>query len=83
MVVAWMVLFLPRLRRGRNRTIQSTDTKHIYDEAISTTLDGVLDGFNATVLAYGATGCGKTYTYISVQAEWWERAERRESSHWL
>lgn len=25
-------------------------------------LDGVLDGFNATVFAYGATGCGKTHT---------------------
>jgi len=22
----------------------------------------VLDGFNATVFAYGATGCGKTHT---------------------
>lgn len=25
-------------------------------------LNGVLDGFNATVFAYGATGCGKTHT---------------------
>ena len=27
-------------------------------------LDGVLDGFNATVFAYGATGAGKTYTML-------------------
>lgn len=26
--------------------------------------DGVLNGYNATVFAYGATGAGKTYTYI-------------------
>jgi kinesin family protein 18/19 len=25
--------------------------------------DGVLNGYNATVFAYGATGAGKTYTY--------------------
>lgn len=25
---------------------------------------GVLDGFNATVFAYGCTGAGKTYTMI-------------------
>lgn len=27
-------------------------------------LQGVLDGFNATVFAYGCTGAGKTYTMI-------------------
>jgi kinesin family protein 18/19 len=26
-------------------------------------LDGILEGYNSTILAYGATGCGKTYTY--------------------
>jgi len=29
-------------------------------------IDGVMDGFNATVFAYGATGCGKTYTYNKI-----------------
>lgn len=28
-------------------------------------LDGVVNGYNATVFAYGATGAGKTYTYIN------------------
>jgi kinesin family protein 18/19 len=30
-------------------------------------LDSVLDGFNATVFAYGATGCGKTHTILGTQ----------------
>jgi kinesin family protein 18/19 len=25
-------------------------------------IDGVLDGYNGTLFAYGATGCGKTHT---------------------
>jgi kinesin family protein 18/19 len=25
-------------------------------------IDGVLEGYNATIFAYGATGAGKTYT---------------------
>jgi kinesin family protein 18/19 len=28
------------------------------------TLDGVLEGYNASVFAYGATGAGKTYTML-------------------
>ncbi|SCU86560.1 LAMI_0D02652g1_1 [Lachancea mirantina] len=34
----------------------------IYEETTQPLLDAVLDGFNSTVFAYGATGCGKTYT---------------------
>ena len=30
----------------------------------STIIDSVLDGYNATVFAYGATGCGKTHTIL-------------------
>lgn len=42
--------------------MQDASTKEIYDEALSGLLDGLLEGFNSTILAYGATGCGKTYT---------------------
>jgi hypothetical protein len=28
-------------------------------------MNGVLDGYNATILSYGATGSGKTHTYIN------------------
>ncbi|RMD42571.1 hypothetical protein DV735_g2545, partial [Chaetothyriales sp. CBS 134920] len=34
----------------------------VYVETAKPLLDSVLDGYNATVFAYGATGCGKTHT---------------------
>ncbi|EGX48516.1 hypothetical protein AOL_s00080g145 [Orbilia oligospora ATCC 24927] len=34
----------------------------VYEQTTKNLLDSVLDGFNATVFAYGATGCGKTHT---------------------
>ncbi|ABN64574.2 kinesin motor protein [Scheffersomyces stipitis CBS 6054] len=34
----------------------------VYQNTTRPLLDSVLDGFNATVFAYGATGCGKTHT---------------------
>ena len=42
--------------------IKFVDNKQVYEETVSFLIDGVMDGFNATVFAYGATGCGKTYT---------------------
>lgn len=37
-------------------------TPEVYSATAQPLLDGLLDGFNATVFAYGATGCGKTHT---------------------
>lgn len=34
----------------------------VYEATTRNLLDSVLDGYNATVFAYGATGCGKTHT---------------------
>ncbi|KAF3778780.1 Kinesin-like protein [Nymphaea thermarum] len=34
----------------------------IFEECISPLVDGLFQGYNATVLAYGQTGSGKTYT---------------------
>ncbi|ONH69479.1 Kinesin-like protein KIP3 [Cyberlindnera fabianii] len=34
----------------------------VYHNTTRPLLDSVLDGFNSTVFAYGATGCGKTHT---------------------
>ncbi|KAG8691536.1 kinesin-like protein Klp5 [Ceratobasidium sp. 423] len=34
----------------------------VFEGTTKRLLDGILDGFNATVFAYGATGCGKTHT---------------------
>lgn len=41
----------------------------MYEATTRNLLDSVLDGYNATVFAYGATGCGKTHTITgTVQA---------------
>ncbi|XP_048580945.1 kinesin-like protein KIF21A isoform X2 [Nematostella vectensis] len=34
----------------------------IYEKCVKELVEGCLDGYNATVLAYGQTGAGKTYT---------------------
>ncbi|CAD5124620.1 DgyrCDS12889 [Dimorphilus gyrociliatus] len=34
----------------------------IYQEAVAPLVEGIFDGYNATVLAYGQTGSGKTHT---------------------
>lgn len=41
---------------------QDASQETVYQSTTSGLLDSVLDGFNGTVFAYGATGCGKTYT---------------------
>lgn len=38
----------------------------IYMKSTRNLLDGVLEGYNATVFAYGATGAGKTYTMLGI-----------------
>jgi kinesin family protein 18/19 len=40
----------------------NTTQNDVYESTTRGLLDSVLDGFNATVFAYGATGCGKTHT---------------------
>jgi kinesin family protein 18/19 len=48
---------------------ENTSQNDVYESTTKGLLDSVLDGFNATVFAYGATGCGKTHTisYVRVQ----------------
>ncbi|XP_019097872.1 PREDICTED: kinesin-like protein KIN-10B [Camelina sativa] len=38
------------------------NVKQIFDREVSPLISGIFHGFNATVLAYGATGSGKTFT---------------------
>ncbi|KAH7313686.1 P-loop containing nucleoside triphosphate hydrolase protein [Stachybotrys elegans] len=40
----------------------NTTQSEVYEGTTKNLLDSVLDGYNATVFAYGATGCGKTHT---------------------
>lgn len=41
---------------------ENTTQGEVYEATTRSLLDSVLDGYNATVFAYGATGCGKTHT---------------------
>ncbi|MCJ1476231.1 kinesin-like protein Klp5 [Lambiella insularis] len=41
---------------------ENTTQADVYEATTRNLLDSVLDGYNATVFAYGATGCGKTHT---------------------
>lgn len=43
---------------------EDVSQEEIYMKTTKFLLQGVIDGYNATVLAYGATGCGKTYTMV-------------------
>ncbi|ANB14514.1 tubulin-dependent ATPase KIP3 [Sugiyamaella lignohabitans] len=55
-----------RIREHRfvfDRLFDDTATQNdVYCHTTRPLLDNVLDGYNATVFAYGATGCGKTHT---------------------
>ncbi|KAF7331849.1 Kinesin-domain-containing protein [Mycena kentingensis (nom. inval.)] len=41
----------------------------VYSATAQPLLQGVLDGYNATVFAYGATGCGKTHTISGTETD--------------
>ncbi|CAK6973398.1 kinesin-like protein KIF18A [Scomber scombrus] len=41
----------------------------IFESTTKLVLDGVMNGFNCTVFAYGATGAGKTHTMLGSQNE--------------
>uniref|UniRef100_A0A8C5Q9C1 Kinesin-like protein n=1 Tax=Leptobrachium leishanense TaxID=445787 RepID=A0A8C5Q9C1_9ANUR len=41
----------------------------IFQQTTKVILDGVLNGYNCTVLAYGATGAGKTHTMLGTSDE--------------
>lgn len=41
--------------------------EEVFDKSVRSALDGVLEGFNATVFAYGATGAGKTHTMLGAE----------------
>eukprot|EP00929_Paragymnodinium_shiwhaense_P085991 TRINITY_DN4646_c0_g2_i1.p1 TRINITY_DN4646_c0_g2~~TRINITY_DN4646_c0_g2_i1.p1 ORF type:complete len:1172 (+),score=243.89 TRINITY_DN4646_c0_g2_i1:245-3760(+) len=44
-------------------------TRQVYEKTTRFLINGVLQGFNATVFAYGATGAGKTHTMIGSPRE--------------
>ncbi|KAI1077310.1 kinesin-domain-containing protein [Whalleya microplaca] len=64
----------------------------VYEATTKSLLDSVLDGYNATVFAYGATGCGKTHTitgttqmpgiiFLTMQELFEKIADRSDEKH--
>ena len=43
------------------------DTVKVFNLTTQFLIEGVLNGFNSTVFAYGATGAGKTHTMLGNQ----------------
>lgn len=47
---------------------KDTGQIEIFNNTTKHLIDGIIEGYNATVFAYGATGAGKTYTMIGSQS---------------
>ncbi|KAJ7534867.1 hypothetical protein O6H91_12G007600 [Diphasiastrum complanatum] len=43
--------------------------KDVYEKTIGSMVEGVIQGLNATVFAYGATGSGKTHTMAGIEGD--------------
>lgn len=46
---------------------KDTNQVEVFNKTTKFLCDGVLNGYNATVFAYGATGAGKTYTMLGTE----------------
>ena len=86
-------------RRSKDQTFgfdrvfdENTSQAEVYEATTKNLLDSVLDGYNATVFAYGATGCGKTHTitgtiqqpgviFMTMQELFERITERSEEKH--
>lgn len=54
---------------GFDRVFDDNATQQdLFEGTTKGLLSNVLDGYNATVFAYGATGCGKTHTITGTSA---------------
>ncbi len=71
---------------------ENTTQGDVYEATTRGLLDSVLDGYNATVFAYGATGCGKTHTitgtvqqpgiiFLTMQELFEKIADRSDEKH--
>ena len=45
----------------------NTSQKEIYEQCAFSLIESVLEGYNATIFAYGQTGTGKTYTMEGIK----------------
>ncbi|XP_053217579.1 kinesin-like protein KIF18B [Podarcis raffonei] len=66
----------PSKRKGKNLTFafdrvfgESATQAEVFENTTKEILDGVLNGYNCSVFAYGATGAGKTHTMLGSEKE--------------
>lgn len=58
------------LRFAFDRVFDETSTQHeVFESSTKSIIDGLLDGINCSVFAYGATGAGKTHTMLGNEVE--------------
>ncbi|KAJ7984805.1 hypothetical protein DPEC_G00358580 [Dallia pectoralis] len=65
-----------RANRSREKTYMfdvafdySANQEEVYRATTKGLIGGLISGYNATVFAYGPTGCGKTYTMLGTDRE--------------
>ncbi|XP_067101461.1 kinesin-like protein KIF19 isoform X3 [Osmerus mordax] len=65
-----------RANRSREKTYMfdvafdfSANQEEVYRSTTKGLIEGLISGYNATVFAYGPTGCGKTYTMLGTDKE--------------
>ena len=64
------ILYLEDIKNHKNNKIftfdnifpETSNNENIFNDAIKPMIDKIINGYNATTLAYGVTGTGKTYT---------------------
>lgn len=69
--------YLDRIQNGKKERKYTFDyafgpncsNLDVYQRSISSVIAGVVQGLNATIFAYGATGSGKTYTMVGTQED--------------
>ena len=54
---------------------KNSSQAEVYENTTKILLNSILNGFNATVFAYGATGSGKTYTMLGTGEQPWNYAK--------
>ena len=48
---------------------ENSSQMEVFENTTKAVLDGILDGINCSVFAYGATGAGKTYTMLGSEEQ--------------
>lgn len=63
-----------RLARSKEKTYafdyafdEQFGQQYIFERTTKFLIDGIMQGYNASVFAYGATGAGKTYTMLGTE----------------